>query len=136
MLCNSQANFCKLVCMQLTQYFVQKQSQEVFCKKVFLKISRPATLLKKRLRHRCFPVNFVKFLRTHFFTEHLRWLLQDNQYAVCYLQALSGHLVLVICCSWEYRKQGKRAEFLIVTCSFSLGASFNCLVEFFKFYFL
>ena len=25
---------------------------------------RPATLLKKRLRHRCFPVNFVKFLRT------------------------------------------------------------------------
>ena len=25
---------------------------------------RPATLLKKRLRHRCFPVNFAKFLRT------------------------------------------------------------------------
>ena len=25
---------------------------------------RPATLLKKRLCHRCFPVNFVKFLRT------------------------------------------------------------------------
>ena len=24
---------------------------------------RPATLLKKRLWHRCFPVNFVKFLR-------------------------------------------------------------------------
>ena len=27
---------------------------------------RPATLLKKRLWHRCFTVNFVKFLRTHF----------------------------------------------------------------------
>ena len=27
---------------------------------------RPATLLKKRLGHRCFPVNFVKFLRTPF----------------------------------------------------------------------
>ena len=27
---------------------------------------RPATLLKKRLRHRCFPVNFAKFLRTPF----------------------------------------------------------------------
>ena len=114
-------------------------------KKVFLKISqnsqentcdRVSFLIKLQVCHRCFPVNFVKFLRTHFFTEHLRWLLQDNQYAVCYLQALSGHLVLVICCSWEYRKQGKRAEFLIVTCSFSLGASFNCLVEFFKFYFL
>ena len=34
-----------------------------------------ATLLKKRLWHRCFPVNFVKFLRTTFFTEHLWWLL-------------------------------------------------------------
>ena len=36
---------------------------------------KPATLLKKRLWHRCFPVNIAKFLRTHFFTEHLRWLL-------------------------------------------------------------
>ena len=37
---------------------------------------RAATLLKKRLWHRCFPVNFVEFVRTTFFTEHLRWLLQ------------------------------------------------------------
>ena len=35
----------------------------------------PATLLKKRLWHRCFPVNFTKFLRTPFFTERLQWLL-------------------------------------------------------------
>ena len=27
---------------------------------------RPATLLKKRLWHRCFPMNFAKFLRTSF----------------------------------------------------------------------
>ena len=27
---------------------------------------RPANLLKKRLRHKCFTVNFVKFLRTTF----------------------------------------------------------------------
>ena len=27
---------------------------------------RPATLLKKSLWHRCFPLNFVKFLRTPF----------------------------------------------------------------------
>ena len=60
--------------------------QEVFCKKgalrSFAKFTgkhvcqsllfnivaslRPATLLKKRLWHRCFPVNFVKFLRTPF----------------------------------------------------------------------
>ena len=30
---------------------------------------RPASLLKKRLWHRCFPVNIAKFLRTPFFTE-------------------------------------------------------------------
>ena len=36
---------------------------------------RPATLSKKRLRHRCYPVNLMKFLRTPFFTEHFRWLL-------------------------------------------------------------
>ena len=27
---------------------------------------------KMRVQHRCFPVNFKKFLRTPFFTEHLR----------------------------------------------------------------
>ena len=73
----------------------QKQPAEVFYKKGvprnFAKFTRkhqcqclffnkdaglsPATLLKKRLWHSCFPVNFVKFLRTPFFTEHLRWLL-------------------------------------------------------------
>ena len=32
-------------------------------------------MLKKRLWHRRFPVNFTKFLGTPFLTEHLRWLL-------------------------------------------------------------
>ena len=36
---------------------------------------RPKTLLKKRLWRRCFPVNFVKFLRTFISIEHLWWLL-------------------------------------------------------------
>ena len=31
--------------------------------------------IKKRLKHRCFPVRFAKLLRTLFFTEHLQWLL-------------------------------------------------------------
>ena len=38
----------------------------------------PATLLRKRLWHRCFPVNFARFLRTPFFLEHL-WLLFPHQ---------------------------------------------------------
>ena len=33
--------------------------------------------IKKRLQHRFFPVKFAKFLRTPFFTEHVRWLLLE-----------------------------------------------------------
>ena len=60
---------------------IQKQPPEVFCEKVFLEISqnsqestcaRVSFLIKW---HRCFPVNFVKFLKTPFFKEHLWWLL-------------------------------------------------------------
>ena len=36
---------------------------------------RPATLFKKRLWHRCFPVNFVKFLRTPF-SQNTSWRLR------------------------------------------------------------
>ena len=65
---------------------LQKQAPEVFCKKrcswkfhkIHGKTSMPATLLKKRLWHRCFPVNFVKFLRAPF------------------LQNTSGRLPLVV----------------------------------------
>ena len=32
---------------------------------------RHATLFKKSLWHRCFPVNFTKFIRTSFLKEHL-----------------------------------------------------------------
>ena len=37
-----------------------------------------ATLLKKRLWHSRFPMNFAKFLRTTFFIEHPWWLLQTS----------------------------------------------------------
>ena len=49
--------------------FTKRSSRpEVFCKKGSL---RPATLLKKRLWHKCFLVNFAKFLRAPFIIEHL-----------------------------------------------------------------
>ena len=35
---------------------------------------RPVTLLKKRFWHRCFPVNFAKFLRTEFL-QNTSWRL-------------------------------------------------------------
>ena len=31
--------------------------------------------IKERLQRSCFRVNDAKFLRAHFFTEHLQWLL-------------------------------------------------------------
>ena len=42
-------------------YLSRSSRLEVFCDKV-----AAATLLKKRLWHRCFPVNFAKFLTTPF----------------------------------------------------------------------
>ena len=35
---------------------------------------KPVTLFKERLWHRCFPVNFVKFLRTPFWHNTSEWL--------------------------------------------------------------
>ena len=80
----------------VVRYSALKNSRpEVFCKKVFLEVAQnsqentcdgasffnkvegltPATLLKKRLWHKCFPVNFAKFIRIPFLTQHLGlWL--------------------------------------------------------------
>ena len=79
----------------LTNYLARSSRPEVFCIKgvlrdltkftgkhlcqslFFIKAAdlTPRTLLKKRRWHSCFPVKFVKFLRTPFYTEHLWWLL-------------------------------------------------------------
>ena len=76
-------------------FFLQEQPPEVFrkkgfarnfpkfagkhsCQGLFFKESdglRPATLLKKRLLHSCFFVNFAKFLKAPFVTEHIWWLV-------------------------------------------------------------
>ena len=53
--------------------------QENTCARVYLltKLQTWACnfIKKEILPHTCFPVNFEKVLRTHFLTEHLRWLL-------------------------------------------------------------
>ena len=56
----------------LTKFTGKHLCQSLFFNKVAG--SRHATLLKKGLWHRCFPVNFEKFSRI-FFIEHLLWLL-------------------------------------------------------------
>ena len=97
--------FNKIECnhVRSTSSPVRSSHPEVFCKKAVLRnfakftgntcarvsfliklqASRPATLLKKSLWYRCFPVNFVKFLRTPFFTEHLWWLLLPSASTCC-----------------------------------------------------
>ena len=76
---------------------IQKQPPEVFyeerCPQKFHRIHRkkpepelelgiPAALLKQRIWHRCFPVNFVKFLRTPFLQNTTGRLLL-NTYSRC-----------------------------------------------------
>ena len=71
------------LCLQRTCNFINTETvvQQCSVKKVFLEILKnPQDLelqlyLKKRLLHRCFAVNFAKYLRTTFLTEHLWWLL-------------------------------------------------------------
>ena len=67
---NSQENTCARASFLIN--LQEQNSQENTCARVsfLIKFQAPATLLKKRLWHRCFPVNFAKFLGTPFFTEH------------------------------------------------------------------
>ena len=72
--------FCKIGFLRnLTKFTGKNLCQSLFFNKVAG--LRPATLFKKRFWHKCFPVNFAKFLRTPFLTEHLRWLLLTWEWA-------------------------------------------------------
>ena len=67
--------FCeKGVFRNFTKFTGKHLCQSLFFNKVAG--LRPATLIKKSLWHKRFSVNFVKFLRTPFLTEHIWWLLQ------------------------------------------------------------
>ena len=61
----------------VTKVFLKilQNSQENTCIRVFLPAAWGLQLYWKRLWHRYFPVNFVKFLRTPISAEHLWWLL-------------------------------------------------------------
>ena len=67
--------------MKMVSFEILQNSSENTCA-----WPKPATLLKKRLWHRCFSVNFAKFLRTPFLTEHLRWLLLEIRHCHFYFQ--------------------------------------------------
>ena len=97
--------------------FLKKQPLELFCNKgvlrnfakftgkhlyqsiFFDKVAgiRPATLLKKRHWHRCFLVNFAKFLRTPSLTEHLG----DCFCSSFYIVVTSGIILIVLDKKWK-----------------------------------
>ena len=65
--CRSSHRRCSVkkgVLRNITKFTGKDLCQRLFFNKVAG--LRPATLLEKSLWHRCFPVNFVKFLRTFF----------------------------------------------------------------------
>ena len=59
------------------RYFEKSTGKHLCQSLLFNKVADLWTvnLLKKRFWYRCFPVNFLKFLKTPSITEHLRWLL-------------------------------------------------------------
>ena len=77
---------------------ISQNSQENTCARVSflikLQASQPATLLKKRLWHRCFPVNFAKFLRTTFFIEHL-WVTASGN-IMSYNKNMTNDMIWII----------------------------------------
>ena len=80
-----------------TRYYIlipKAVAQMCYVKKEFLEISqnsqentcaRVSFILKERLWHKCFPVNFAKFLRTRFpfLIEYLWWLLLLTESEIC-----------------------------------------------------
>ena len=61
--------FYNLHCRNSQQ--VLSEISKKFTGKLLCQSQRPATLLKMRLWHRCFPVNFFEISKNIFFTEHL-----------------------------------------------------------------
>ena len=95
-------------------------------------------LIKKRLQHKCFPVNFVKMLRATFFTKHL-WtpLLLDffiqaifkllvchnptNPRTLCQLEKfwISGKFLVCVCHSMLISNCGYKktpSAIILLTC--------------------
>ena len=72
---SSLSMFFKIGVLKTLANFTGKQLRwSLFNKVVGLKAW---SVIKNRLQQRCFSVKFAKFLRTTFFTEHLRWLLLE-----------------------------------------------------------
>ena len=67
----------EVLCKKGVLKYFAKFTGKHMCQSLFFnKVAglRPATLLKKKFWHRCFPVYFAKILRTPTYIAQLRWL--------------------------------------------------------------
>ena len=87
--------FCKGVLRNFAKFKGKHLRQSFFFNKV-AGLSR-ANLLKEKLWHRFFLVNFAKFLRTPFLTEHVSWLL-----LFCFHKIIKISLKLILKFSWKF----------------------------------
>ena len=80
--------------------------------------SKACNFIKKRLWQRCFPVNFVKFLRTPFLTEHL-WFLFDpvslnkNKKIITYYSHFFLHFGFSFTSTNESRKKERQENYFV-----------------------
>ena len=118
-------NFAKFTGKHLSQsLFLNKfagliPSLKNTCQRLLLHCT-DTTLLKKRLWHRCFPVNFAKFLRTPFFTEQLRWVL------LCSFQCTQLIQYISLKSEYDQRFLRKELQLLVVTYFFRKASSDIC----------
>ena len=111
--------FCKKGALRnFTKFTGKHLCQSLFSNKVAG--LRPATLLKKRPWHRCFLMNFTKFLRTPFYIEHLWCLLLFDSY---FMFIAKGKLYFSLICSF-YCCLVKRSWGLKVAWQFSMRGLF------------
>ena len=106
----------------------------VVLKKVFLKIEghRPATLLKKRLWHRCFPVNFAKLLRTPFLQNTSGRLLllvraYGHYFLKTYFYSKTTEFSSLLCCVAKEKPTKETEKTTFAQTSFALELYWNCI---------
>ena len=80
--------------------------------------SKACNFIKKRLWHRCFPVSFVRFLRTPFLTEHLWFLfhpvsLNKNRKIITYYSHFFLHFGFSFTGTNESRKKERQENYFV-----------------------
>ena len=129
------------------QMFFRGSCPEMFCKKAVLRdfpkftrkhlcqslFIRSVTLFKKRPCSLVFPVNFAKFGRTPFLTEHLWWLLLVLQNRCSYkfpdihqkISVLKSHFNTVRACNFNKKETPTQ----VFSCEYHKIFKNSCFIE-------